>query len=321
MDGKVHEGQPLLVSCERPVKIIEQYIQSWYPNPAAVKHGTSPSKCGADHLNVTVLRQLISEITGRDNRSCLHPLTVRAVHGCVRVRWIVPYWVRCCSYGFESMKVLRQFAGDTLGSLSLARRVDGLTDFVAQSFQRSVRSAYVSHPKLDPSYARRANLCPLHAPAVAGGNCAALQLQQLYNALWDLRKCPKSQSDLQAKLSIRHAKLTHCRDVVLEAVMLMCGVAGAATSAGARLHGWLDVLLRHYTWQREVAANNWRKREPDQQWKVLNPGAACPNPEAVAHLPLVFRLRDIVESCTGFLARAAVCSSRNCNASRMMPTS
>ena len=137
------------------------------------------------------------------------------------MRWIVPYWVRCCSYGFEFMKVLRQFAGDTLGSLSLARRVDGLTDFVAQSFQRSVRSAYVSHPKLDPSYARRANLCPLHAPAVAGGNCAVLQLQQLYNALWDLRKCPKSQSDLQAKLSIRHAKLTHYRDVVLEAVMSM----------------------------------------------------------------------------------------------------
>ena len=134
---------------------------------------------------------------------------------------------------------------------------------------------------------------------------------------------PKSQSDLQAKLSIRHAKLTHCRDVVLEAVMLMCGVAGAATSAGARLHGWLDVLLRHYTWQREVAANNWRKREPDQQWKVLNPGAACPNPEAVAHLPLVFRLRDMSSraASTGFLARAAVCSSRNCNASRMMPTS
>ena len=214
------------------------------------------------------------------------------------MRWIVPYWVRCCSYGFEFMKVLRQFAGDTLGSLSLARRVDGLTDFVAQSFQRSVRSAYVSHPKLDPSYARRANLCPLHAPAVACENCAVFQLQQLYNALWDLRKCPKSQSDLQAKLSIRHAKLTHCRDVVLEAVMLMCGVAGAATSAGARLHGWLDVLLRHYTWQREVAANNWREREPDQQWKVLNPCAACPNPEAVAHFPLVFRLRDIVESCS-----------------------
>ena len=103
--------------------------------------------------------------------------------------------------------------------------------------------------------------------------------------------------------------------------MLMCGVAGAATSAGARLHGWLDVLRRHYTWQREVAANNWREREPDQQWKVLNPCAACPNPEAVAHFPLVFRLRDIVESCTGFLARAAVCSSRKCNASRMMPTS
>ena len=68
MDGKVHEGQPLLVSCERPVKIIEQYIQSWCPNPAAVKHGTSPSKCGADHLNVTVLRQLIGEITGRDKQ-------------------------------------------------------------------------------------------------------------------------------------------------------------------------------------------------------------------------------------------------------------
>jgi len=196
------------------------------------------------------------------------------------------------------MKVLRQFAGDTLGSLSLARRVDGVTDFVAQSFQRSARSAYASHPEFDPSDARRANLCPLHTPAVACGNCAVFQLQQLYNALWELRKCPKSQSDLPAKLSIRHAKLTHYRDVVLEAVMSMCGVAGAVASAGARLCEWLDVLLQHSAWQREVAANNWRKREADQQWKALNPGVACPNPEAVAHLPLVFRLRDIVESCS-----------------------
>jgi len=68
VDGEVHEGQPLLVRCERPVKIIEQYIQSRCPNPAALKHGTSPSKCGADHLNATVLRQLIGEITDRDNQ-------------------------------------------------------------------------------------------------------------------------------------------------------------------------------------------------------------------------------------------------------------
>ena len=97
----------------------------------------------------------------------------------------------------------------------------GLPTLLPKSFQRSARSAYVSHPELDPNYARRANLCPPHAPAVACGNCAVFQLLQLYNSLWDLRKCPKSQSDLQAKLSIRHAKLTHYRDVVLEAVMSM----------------------------------------------------------------------------------------------------
>lgn len=213
------------------------------------------------------------------------------------MRWIVPYWVRCCSYGFESMKVLRQFAGDTLDSLSLARRVDGLTDFVAQSFQRSVRSAYVSHPKLDPSYARRANLCPLHAPAVAGGNCAVLQLQQLYNALWDLRKCPKSQSDLQAKLSIRHAKLTHCRDVVLEAVMLMCGVAGAATSAGARLHGWLDVLTTLH-----VAARGRSQQlaETGTRSAVEGPEPRCcvPEPGSCGSLATCLQAAGHVESCS-----------------------
>ena len=41
VDGKVHEGQPLLVRCERPVKMSEQYIQSRCPNLAAVKHGTA----------------------------------------------------------------------------------------------------------------------------------------------------------------------------------------------------------------------------------------------------------------------------------------
>ena len=41
VDGEVHEGQPLLVRCERPAQMSEQYIQSRCPNLAAVKHGTA----------------------------------------------------------------------------------------------------------------------------------------------------------------------------------------------------------------------------------------------------------------------------------------
>ena len=134
---------------------------------------------------------------------------------------------------------------------------------------------------------------------------------------WDLRKCPKSQSDLQAKLSIRHAKLTHYRDVVLEAVMSMrLALVRGCTD------GWMcfyDTTRGSASSQPTIGGNGKQISSGRSSTQVLR--TRTRKLWLTCHLSSGCGTSSSRAASTGFLARAAVCSSRNCNASRMMPTS